>query len=72
MDEKQREYKILKTLAEQDSLHVLEISQEVDDHPVSVDRTCAYLYDNGYIVPCSRGHYQLTDDGRQRLTNDYD
>ena len=72
MNENQREYKILRTLAENRSMRVLEISREIDDHPISVDRTCTCLYNSGYIAPCSRGHYQLTDDGRQQLAADHD
>jgi predicted transcriptional regulator len=72
MNGDQRERQILATLAKHGPLHVMAIAQEVDDHPISVDRTCTYLYNGGHIYPCGRGQYRLTDNGRQRLTDSYD
>jgi Mn-dependent DtxR family transcriptional regulator len=69
MNGDQRECEILKTLARYGSLHVMRIAREVDDHPISVDRTCTRLYNAGHISPCGRGQYRLTNDGRQRLTD---
>lgn len=72
MNEDQIERKILATLAEHGPLYVMRIALEVDDHPISVDRTCTRLYNGGHIYPCGRGQYRLTDNGRQRLTDFHD
>jgi Mn-dependent DtxR family transcriptional regulator len=69
MNENQTEREILETLAEQAPLYVIEIAQEVDSHPITVDRACARLHDGGYIHSVSRGYYRLTDTGRQQFTH---
>ena len=70
MNENQMECEILETLADHGSLHVLEIAQEIKGHPITTDRICTHLLDIGHIYSLSRGHYQLTDHGRQRLADD--
>ncbi len=72
MNSDQRERKILATLAEHGPLHVMAIAREVDDHPISVDRTCTRLYNGGHIHPCGRGQYRLTNHEQQRLTDSHD
>jgi Mn-dependent DtxR family transcriptional regulator len=72
MNGDQRERTILETLANHGPLHVVGIAREVGDHPISVDRTCTRLYNDGHIYPCGRGQYRLTDNGRQRLTDSHD
>lgn len=72
MNGNQGERKILETLAKHGLWHVMAIAQDVDDHPISVDRTCTRLYNGGHIYPCGRGQYRLTDIGRQRLTDSHD
>lgn len=64
-----REYRILETLAEDGPLRVSEIVQKVEDHPISVERTCTRLHNGGHISSCSLGYYRVTEDGRQRLTD---
>jgi predicted transcriptional regulator len=72
MSRDQQEREILVTFAEHGPLHVMEVAQKVDNHPLSVDRACARLYDGGHISPFSHGYYRLTDHGQQRLTDNCD
>lgn len=72
MSEDQRECEILETLAKHGALHVTEIAQKIDSHPISVDRICTRLYNDDQISLFSHGHYRLTDNGRQRLTDIHD
>lgn len=61
------ERRVLETLADRASLHVLALAERTDEHPVSVDQACARLHDGGYIRPVGRGVYGVTDRGRRRL-----
>lgn len=67
MNKNQRELQILEVLAEQGSLHARRISEEVGEHPLSVDRMCSHLHEKGEIHSCNHGHYQLTQHGKERL-----
>lgn len=67
MRQKQLESDILQTLAECAPLHVMDLTEEVDDHPVTVDQACARLHDDGHIFPSGHGVYDITDRGQQRL-----
>ena len=58
---------ILETLIDQSPLHVLDIAKTIDCHPITVDRTCAHLHDQGYINPCRQGLYELTEHGKRRI-----
>lgn len=58
---------ILQTLAERAPLHVTDLTEQVDNHPVAVDQACARLHDDGYIFPSGHGVYDITDCGQRRL-----
>ena len=58
---------ILQTLADDGPLHVMEITDRVDGHPITIDRICAQLHKDGHIYPSGHGQYQLTNDERQQL-----
>lgn len=72
MSEKQTDYKILKTLTDHGTLRVVEIANEIDVHPITVDRACARLHDEEQIDPCGRGQYRITDYGRSLVDNQDD
>lgn len=72
MNESQIDCKILKTLNDHGTLRVVEIANEIDVHPITVDRACARLHDKEQIDPCGRGHYQITDHGRCLVDNQDD
>lgn len=55
----------LDELADQSPLHVLEIAERTDEHPVAVDQACARLHDTGAILSVGRGKYELTETGRR-------
>lgn len=61
---------ILKTISKSDGLHVVELAAKIDRHPVTVDRACGRLHDDGYLYSYERGRYRLTDCGQQQLTTD--
>ncbi|WP_254839610.1 HTH domain-containing protein [Natronomonas marina] len=65
--------RILKLLAAHDQLPVTTIADELDRHPVTVDRQCYDLQNDGYIrIAASGGAYTLTEEGRQRLADGAD
>ncbi len=65
--------RILELLAEHDQLPVTTIAEELDRHPVTVDRQCYDLQNDGYIrIAGGGGAYALTEDGRARLAGEAD
>ena len=59
---------VLGLLAERGQLPVTSIAEELDRHPVTVDRQCHDLQQDGYIrIAASGGAYALTGAGRDRL-----
>lgn len=72
VDNARKEREILEAIAEHGPLHVIDIARQCDAHPITIGRACARLYDCGYISSRSRGHYRLTNDGRQRLTDNHE
>jgi len=58
---------ILKILAANAPIHVMDIAKRIDHHPITVDQTCARLHERGHIYPAGRGLYDLTDEGKQQL-----
>jgi Mn-dependent DtxR family transcriptional regulator len=64
---RQLEAIILKTLTEQQAVHVIDLSQQIDEHPVAVDQACARLHDQGYLTLSNHGVYDVTDQGRNQL-----
>lgn len=63
----QTEIEVLELLVDESPCHVMEITNAVDGHPITIDQTCAHLHREGYIVPLDRGLYEITDEGEQRL-----
>ena len=60
---------ILRLLDEQGQLPVTAIAEELDRHPVTVDRQCYDLQRDGHIrMATSGGAYALTEEGRKRLS----
>lgn len=63
--------RILELLAEHDQLPLKTIADELDRHPVTVDRQCYDLQADGYIrIAGSGSAYALTDAGRNRVGGD--
>lgn len=58
---------VLEVLVDQSPLHVMEIATIVDQHPITVDQTCARLHDRGHIYPLGRGLYTVTEDGERQI-----
>ena len=71
MNENQGELQILEILGKEGPLHARRIAEELDEHPLSVDRICSRLYETGDIHSCKRGHYQLTERGKTRLLGEF-
>lgn len=61
---------ILETLAVDGPLHVTELAERIDSHPLTVDRVCAQLHTDGHIYLFGGGRYRLTDTGREQLTDE--
>lgn len=61
---------ILEILDTQGPLHVMEIAKQINGHPIAVDQACSQLHTDGEIAPIGRGRYRLTDDGKDRLSDD--
>lgn len=65
--------RILELLGEHDQLPVTTLADELDRHPVTVDRQCYDLQNDGYIrIAASGGAYALTEAGRERLAEESD
>ncbi|RBI59848.1 transcriptional regulator [halophilic archaeon] len=64
--DRETDQEILTILVEDSPLHVMDIASTADRHPITVDQTCARLYEHGQIHPVGRGLYEVTDDGKQR------
>lgn len=58
---------VLHALSESTPTHVLNLSERLGEHPITIDHACARLHGNGYIESTTRGTYNLTDRGQQRL-----
>ena len=71
MNENEKELQILEILGEEGPLHARTIAEIVDEHPLSVDRICSRLHQVGDIHSCKRGHFQLTERGKMRLTREF-
>ncbi len=46
---------------------MIEITNTVDEHPITIHQTWAHLHSEGCIDPPGRGLYEITDVGEQRL-----
>lgn len=49
------EEQIRETLSEQGALHVLELADRLEAHPITVEKACSQLHRNEDIVPVGRG-----------------
>ncbi len=67
----QTDIDILETLADRSPCHVMEVAKAVDRHPITVDQTCARLYNDECIRPLGRGLYEITEEGEQRLETEH-
>jgi len=67
----QTEIEVLELLVDESPCHVMEITNAVDGHPITIDQTCAHLHSKGCIVPLGRGLYEITDEGQQRLDTEH-
>ncbi|SEH55939.1 hypothetical protein SAMN05192561_10718 [Halopenitus malekzadehii] len=61
---------ILMILVAESPLHIMDIARTADRHPITIDQTCARLYEHGQIHPVGRGLYEITDDGKRRIGDD--
>jgi predicted ArsR family transcriptional regulator len=65
--------RILELLAAHDQLPLGTIADELDRHPVTVDRQCYDLQTHGYVRIAGSGNaYVLTDAGRDRVADNVD
>ena len=65
--------RILELLAAHDKLPLGTIADELDRHPVTVDRQCYDLQTDGYVrIAGSGSAYVLTDAGRDRVADEAD
>jgi Mn-dependent DtxR family transcriptional regulator len=67
MCQKQLEWSILQALSERTSSHVIDLADQIEEHPVAVDQACARLHNEGYITPSSHGIYDITTRGQRRI-----
>lgn len=49
------EEQIRETLSEHGELHVLELADRLEEHPITVEKACARLHRNEVITPAGRG-----------------
>jgi predicted transcriptional regulator len=68
----QTEIEVLEVLVDESPCHVIEITNAVDRHPITIDQACSHLHSEGCIVPVGRGLYEITDAGEQRLEIQHD
>lgn len=60
---------ILRLLGENGQTPVSELATQLEMHPVTVDRQCYELQQDGYILMAAGGGvYKLTERGRERLS----
>ncbi len=58
---------VLRALSLDAPLHIIEIADRIDEHPIAVDQACSQLHDDEYITTIGGGRYCLTDDGQELL-----
>lgn len=63
----QIEAEVLDLLSDQSPRHVMDIADSVQIHPITIDRTCSRLHDEGCINPLGQGLYEITEEGKDRL-----
>ncbi|RBI59539.1 transcriptional regulator [halophilic archaeon] len=63
---------ILEILIADAPLRVMEIARTADRHPITVDQTCTRLHEQGQIRPVGRGLYDVTDEGKRRIGENFD
>lgn len=56
---------IVEALRKRESLHVTDIVSHVDSHPVTVERHCHSLQQEGYVRQIGNGVFQLSEEGRR-------
>ncbi|WP_248898391.1 transcriptional regulator [Haloplanus halobius] len=61
---------VLAILGDESPLHVMDIARTADQHPITVDQTCARLHEHGQIHPVGRGLYKIIDDGKRQPGDD--
>lgn len=72
MSKKQLESAILRALSDRTALHVMDLAEQIEEHPLTVDKACAQLHEDGYITTSSHGIYDVTTYGERRLDNSCD
>lgn len=68
----QLEREILETLVEAAPMDVNEIAHRIDGHPLTVERICDGLREDGHIYTLGRGRYDVTNRGTRRVTVDHE
>ena len=58
--------RILRTLDGRNSLHVVELADVLEDHPITIDLACDRLQREGRIHQVGPGYYRLAEDGLRR------
>lgn len=71
IEERHMHKDILTVLENHEQLAVVEIADMMGAHPVTVDRHCYQLHQDGYIRVFNSGIYQLSDAGEAYLTQDH-
>ncbi|WP_312909181.1 transcriptional regulator [Natronosalvus caseinilyticus] len=67
MHQEHLERPILRALEEGPSMHVIDLADRLEAHPVTVDLACSHLYEEGCLAPSTQGVYAVTERGRRRL-----
>lgn len=60
-------HSVLAKIAEHRPVHVVDLAERLDEHPIAIDQACARLQKTDHVRPVAGGRYTLTDEGRQQL-----
>ncbi|WP_247730700.1 hypothetical protein [Halovivax limisalsi] len=61
------ELRILAAVADRPPAHAVDLSESLDEHPVTVDEACVRLHRNGALTTAASGLFTITERGERRL-----
>lgn len=59
--------RVLAAVEDRPPAHAVDLSESLDEHPVTVDEACVRLHRDGYLTTATRGLFTITERGTQYL-----
>lgn len=60
---------VLKIVAAKSPVHISDIAEDTQLHPLTVDQTCVRLHGQGYLAVLGQGRYKITETGERQIRN---